>query len=120
MYKKHPDGKLRGREVHFIDGVHVVYDRFENVMDEADAFVFYHTYTTTLGPALCTNKPIVYIDGGWEKWIPQVRQAFSKRCHIVPAFFDNRNRLLFDPEALSDALKPSERDQNEEILRYMI
>lgn len=121
IYKKHPDGKLRGQVVDFFDSdVEVVYDRLEDIMDCADAFVFYHTRTTAIGPALCTNKPIIYIDGGWEELLPEMRELFAKRCHIVSTKFDDNNRLIVNEKELIDALgKAPEEPDLELINEYM-
>ncbi len=122
LYKVHPHGdqseQARGL---FGNDVEVVYEPFEEVMNLADAFLFYHTITTTSGQALSTNKPIIYINGGWEKWVPEVFESFSKRCFIVSAQFDERNRLMINEKELICALgrKPSEPD-TEFIERYML
>ncbi len=89
--------------------------------NQADAFLFYHTITTTSGQTLSTNKPIIYINGGWEKWVPEVFESFSKRCFIVSAHFDERNRLMINEKVLIRALsrEPTEPD-TEFIERYML
>jgi len=113
LYKGHPDGDLSAHtEGLFGKDVTVVLEPFAHVLDKADCFVFYHTITTTLGEALCTNKPVIYIDGGWEPWMPEIFGPFSKRCRVVPARFDDRNRLLIDEEQFLQALsaEPSRPD----------
>lgn len=111
LYKKHPSrGNLA---VDFYSGIQTIYEPFEDVLHRADAYVLYCTRTTTLGQMLSTNKPIIYIDGGWEH-IPAVMQkSFAKRCKIIKAHFDERNRLIFNKEHLIEALsqKPTEPDQ---------
>jgi hypothetical protein len=121
IYKSHPERELMDRIVgEFFDVVAVVRDRFEDVLDKADAFVFCYTRSTTLGAALCTNKPIIYIDGGWEKWLPEMREPFARRCRIVQATFDDRNRLIFDEEKLLDALAQKPVEPNTEFIeKYM-
>jgi hypothetical protein len=101
--------------------VQTVSERLEKVMNYADAFLFYHSRTTTFGHALCTNKPIIYINGGWEVWLPEIYELIVKRCFIVSAHFDERNRLIINEKELICALgrKPSEPD-TEFIERYML
>jgi hypothetical protein len=112
LYKKHPHGTLINQSIDFIEDAQIIYEPFEDVMDYADAFLFYHTRSTTFGPALCTNKPIIYIDGGWEKMPEEIRTTFEKRCHVIKAHFDERNRLVFDEKQLTEVLtqKPKEPD----------
>lgn len=121
LYKKHPEGKLRDQKIDLFDNdVEIVYERFEDVMDYTDAFLFYRSRSTTLGYALCTNKPVIYINGGWEKWIPYMYDSFAKRCHIVSAWFDDKNRLLFNEEELLDALAQKPTNPNLEFVNtYM-
>jgi hypothetical protein len=105
-YKAHPRGILRGQlQDVFGADVDVAFEPLHEVLDRADCFVFYHTITTTLGEALCTNRPIIYIDGGWEPWLPEMLGPFAKRCRVVPARFDERNRLAIEEERLLDALR---------------
>ncbi len=56
--------------------------------------------------------PVIYIDGGWKEWLPEMRELFEKRCHIVSAQFDDNNRLVINKEELLNALRldPEEPD----------
>ncbi|HEC65179.1 MAG TPA: hypothetical protein ENI23_07795 [bacterium] len=111
IYKNHPDGNLSDSIIDFFgSNVQTVSERLEEVMSHADAFLFYHSRSTTFGQALCTNKPIIYINGGWEDWLPEIYELIVKRCCIVSAHFDERNRLIINEEELLDALarKPVE------------
>ncbi len=122
IYKYHPDSHLPDNILNYLgSNVQVISERFEDVMSRADAFLFYHSRSTTFGQALCTNKPIIYINGGWETWLPEIYELIAKRCCIVSAHFDERNRLIINEEELLDALarKPVEPD-TEFIERYML
>lgn len=112
LYKKHPHGTLINQPMDFIEDAQIIYEPFDEVMDYTDAFLFYHTRSTAFGPALCTNKPIIYIDGGWEKMSEKMRTSLAKRCRIINAHFDERNRMIFDEEKLIEVLseKPKEPD----------
>lgn len=105
LYKVHPFGMLseEAKDL-YEDHVRVVYEPFEDVLDLADAFIFYFTITSTFGKALCTGKPVVYVNGGWEPWFPEVYHSFSKRCGTVSARFDEGNRLIINVEELLEAL----------------
>lgn len=115
VYKQHPGGVLGKSPVGFFpDDVEVVREPFETVLDKADAFVLYHTVTTVLSSALCTNKPIVFIHCGNERWLDEPYELFCKRVEVVPGRFDEANRLMFDEERLLKALerKPSKPDES--------
>lgn len=105
LYKKHPGGLYYGKPIDFFDqDVEIIYDRFENVMGYADAFLFGHARTTTLGHALCTNKPIIYFHAQWEQWFPEMWSLLIKRCRIIHLELDKRNRLSFKENELFEAL----------------
>ena len=120
LYKKHPHGTFINQPIDFIEDAQIIYEPFEKVMDYADAFLFYHTRSTAFGPALCTNKPIIYIDGGWEKMPEEIRTPLSKRCHIIKGHFDERNRLIFDESELLKALLQKTKEPDLEFAKtYM-
>lgn len=115
LYKGHPEGLLMVKEYHrFPANVRVIVEPFEQVMDEADAFIFHLTVTTTIGPALCTNKPIIYINGGWEPWFEDCLRKFGQRVAIISGKLDDQNQALFDEAALLEALAntPVKFDEN--------
>ncbi|MFQ5913469.1 MAG: hypothetical protein ACE5JS_09825 [Nitrospinota bacterium] len=118
LYKRHPEGVLRGRQIDFFpENVKVINEPFEAMMDQADAFLFLCTLTTTLGHAVCSNKPILFIHGGVEKWFAEPLERFAKRAHIVPGGFDERKRVVFDEESLLDALARAPSEPDEEFVR---
>lgn len=121
VFKNHPDGDLSDSIIDlFGSNVQVVSERLERVMNYADAFLFYHSQTTTFGHALCTNKPIIYINGGWEALLPEIYELIAKRCYIVSAHFDERNRLIINEEELLNALSRKPAEPNTEFVeKYM-
>ena len=105
VYKPHPGLYFANKEITFMPKeVEIVYDPFENIMDKADAFLFYYTRTTVFGPALCTNKQIIFIDGGWEIINKNMLKLLEKRCRFVSAKFDKRNVLEVNKKELENAL----------------
>jgi len=121
LFKPHPHSMFHKHAGSFFgNNVRVIKGRFEDVMDMADAFIFYYTRTTTLGTALCTNKPIVSIDGDWEKWLPEMKSCFTRRCRVVRSKFDDKNRLIIDENELNDALNERPKRPDTEFLKtYM-
>ncbi len=118
LYKGHPEGLLMVKQYYrFPANVRVIVEPFEQVMDEADAFIFHLTVTTTIGPALCTNKPIIYINGGWEPWFEDCLEKFGKRATIVSGKLDEKNRALFDEAALLEALEKKTMKLDEAFMK---
>ncbi len=112
IYKAHPD-RLKEVEGVFEHKTTVRSDRFEDVADQADAFVFGDISTSTFGYALCTNKPVALVcPGPDEKFFEEPYALLKKRCRVIKAGFDERNRILFQEEDLRDFLtaKPGDPD----------
>ncbi|MGQ0645171.1 MAG: hypothetical protein ACT4O3_06725 [Elusimicrobiota bacterium] len=104
LYKQHPGSALDGALLPFNrDDVTVVTDPFEAVMDEADAYVFALSATSTFAPALCTRKPVVYLHADERNWEDDL-SCLAARCRIVPTWTDDRNRVLFDENTLVEAV----------------
>ena len=121
ILKRHPD-RLRESE-----GVYdPYYDElltvpFEEVYDEADAYVFPHIGTTTFGFSLLTNKPMIIFESALEDVWEPARELLRKRCRVVPSWVAEDGRLMFDEDKLVDALlEPPEEPNDEFIERYMI
>ena len=107
LYKRHPGGALKGKTIDFFPKqVQVIDSPFEEVLHDADLFIFSHSRTSTFGPALCTNKPIIILDGGWESFHPEVRKDLEKRCVFVKAEFVD-NRINIDEAELLRAIGDS-------------
>ncbi|MCD4729426.1 MAG: hypothetical protein K8R74_02420 [Bacteroidales bacterium] len=116
VYKPHPGLYFADKEIAFMpEGVEVLYSPFEENLNYVDAFLFYYTRTTTFGLALCTNKPIVVIDGGWEKINMNMFKALKKRCRFVPAEINGDNLLEVDINAINKALLNEKNETNTEF-----
>lgn len=104
LCKPHPEGLLRG-QVHPLAAVAPTSaKRFEEVMAEADVFVFDYWQSTTVSEALCTDRPVVLLDMGNPLFTPEVRAMAERRCRIVRVRFDDRNLPQVDAGELEQAL----------------
>jgi hypothetical protein len=104
LCKPHPEGILKGQPQPVAEIAPVSYKPFESHLEWTDVFVFDRAESTTFWEAVCTDRPIVYLDAGLTEFIPQVRPLIENRCRCVMATFDERNRPVVDPEELSDAI----------------
>jgi hypothetical protein len=104
LCKPHPEGILHGR-AHPVEKIAATsYRPFEEEMAGADVFVFDRCHSTAFWAALCTDRPIVYLEATPPPFHPAVKEALERRCRILPATFDDRNRPQIDPEAFRDAV----------------
>lgn len=104
IYKAHPH---RRKEVEGIfDSLvdRILLEPFENVYSRADAYFFGCITSSTFGFALCMNKPIYVIDLESKIWNPEAYKLLSRRCVMIPAGFDEANRIQFSTEHLLQSL----------------
>ncbi len=123
IYKAHPDGcnKWINFNDYFGHNVNVIREPFEQVIDKADAILFYYTGTTTFTWALCSNKPVilVYCEFG-HRISDEAFELIKKRCRVISGGLDERNRFSFDEEELLEALARKPEEPNTEFIeKYM-
>jgi len=121
VYKKHPGGLLGKKELDFkIPNLEIISDSFEENLDKADAYFFYYTRTSTFGPALCTNKPIFVLDGGWEEIPEKMKRLLHSRCVFMEASFNERNLIELDEEDFQDLDRHLAKSLNTDFLDTFI
>jgi hypothetical protein len=104
LCKPHPEGVFQGREHPVSKVAATSYRLFEDEMDGADVFVFDRCYSTAFWTALCTDRPVVYLEATPPAFHPAIRDAMERRCRILQATFDDRNRPQIDGLAFRDAV----------------
>ncbi|MGN7611201.1 hypothetical protein ACQZV8_03855 [Magnetococcales bacterium HHB-1] len=105
IYKGHPE-TTNLRQSLFNDAFDQFQDQpFEKVWHQSDAFLFSHIATTTFGFALCTNRPIFILDIKNQDWNMETYALLKKRCIMIPAWFDQHQRLMMDEDLLRTKLQ---------------
>lgn len=102
--KQHPEGLRRGEPLRMSRHAEYIGGRFAEVRDQADAFVFDYPATTALWEAMCTRKPVLFVDLGLCDWAAEPWRLFRERCSIVSAHYDSRNLPQVETAALRSAL----------------
>ena len=105
--KRHPKGFLTITKL-FNGYAHqeITDNSFTELTKIADAFVFDFAASAFI-EALCTNKPVVLIDIPMRPLISSGRQDIEKICTIVPANYDENNRIVVDLEKVQQGLDQS-------------
>jgi len=102
--RPHPEGVFRNRP----HPLHAVLSpsnkKFEDLMDDADVFVFDFQQSTTFGRALCSDRGIVLIDLGTPAFDARTVAELQKRCYVIKARFDRVNRPFIDEDELREAV----------------
>jgi hypothetical protein len=118
IYKAHPDRLTES------DGGRIWSDladrietrRFEEVYEDADAYIFGSTGTTTFCFTFPTKKRIIFFDTGHRIFEEEAKRLMLKRAIAVSAWFDERNRLQFNPDELLEALERKPEEPNTEFI----
>jgi hypothetical protein len=102
--KPHPEGILRGGRHPLEDVSPVEYRKFEEIIDDADGFLYDYSQSTTFWEAVCTDRPITLIDFGITQFNATVAPLIDRRCRVIKARWDDRNLPIIDSDELADAL----------------
>ena len=121
IIKKHPDRLRESEGVYNLYYDQLLITSFEEVYDQADAYIFPTIGTTTFGFAVLTNKPIIIFESSLEDVWEPASQLLRKRCRVIPSWVAEDGRLMFDESKLIAALnEPPEEPNDEFIERYML
>ncbi|RME32379.1 MAG: hypothetical protein D6786_10740 [Gammaproteobacteria bacterium] len=105
LLKPHPECRLRPAPAFEALADGVLYERMEQVQEQADLFLFDWVQTTTLVQALATDIPIVVIDFGFTSFEPEAEALFRRRCAVVRGWVDDAGRAQVDEHELLQALE---------------
>ncbi len=119
FFKKRPKSKKIDYTSFFkeINNIEIVYDdlQSQNTMKLADIIIFQYGLSSTFLPLMCSNKKLIYFDCGWEKWNPTVKNYLKKRCDVIKATFDSKNKISFSTVKFKKALRPNSKNNNNEF-----
>ena len=120
IFKKRPkDPGWQGVNIFSeFDNLEVVYDHFEKpgVIERADAIIVQYAMSSTLYWSMCTNKTVIYVDAGWDRWFPDVYTLMEKRCRVLHAWYDELNRQCFNKDELFNLLEKTPEVPNTEFI----
>jgi len=80
------------------------YRPFHAALADADVLVFDDVHSTAFWEALCTDRPVVVIDLGYNRFVAAVDPIVRKRARFVPAGEDLDCVPVINGQALSDAV----------------
>lgn len=103
--KPHPEGVFQNKRHPLEDIAETVYVPFEQVIENADIFIFDRPISTTFGEALCTDRPIIYIDLGPPDFTAEIKPLIDRRCRVIPATYGGDNVPHVDERQLADAFR---------------
>lgn len=117
VYKAHPQ-RVRELGDAFMGRVdEIITEPFEQTWHRADAFVFGSMTTTVFPLALATPLPVAILDIDGLAWDAEAEALLKRRVVSVPAWFDERNRLRFNEQALVAGLAGPPTRPNDDFVR---
>tara|TARA_R110002096_G_scaffold94635_6_gene212926 strand:- start:23386 stop:24972 length:1587 start_codon:yes stop_codon:yes gene_type:complete len=96
--------------------VNVLFGKFEDEYEKADILIFDSPQSSTFITALKSNLPIILIDTGRVVYQTKAIEKLKKRVNIIKASVSRENRINFDFEKLTDAIKNIGMLDNNEFL----
>jgi hypothetical protein len=105
LYKPHPSSINLSRALIQDEVDEFVTAPFEQSYTQADVLLFTYPETSTFGYALCLDVPMLLIDLDDADWRPKIYDLVSKRCVMVPAWFEDNCRIQFREAELSAAVE---------------
>ncbi len=86
------------------DLAEVSYRPFEEIMGEADVYVYDGLNSTTFWEAMCTDRLVVFLDLGYVGRNAALETRFRQRCRVVDVHYDERNLPQVDGAELEAAV----------------
>lgn len=80
------------------------YRPFHTALGDADVLVFDDVHSTAFWEALCTNRRVVLIDLGYNRFVPEVDTIVRRRVRFVSAIKGSDNVPVLDGPGLRDAV----------------
>lgn len=111
LLKPHPEGIFRGQRHPLADAGPATSERFEAVMASADVFIFDFALSTAFWTALCSDRPVVFVDLGLAPFHPKIRTFLRQRCCVVAPRWGSDNVPRLERDALGEAIAEAARMQ---------
>jgi hypothetical protein len=116
--RPHPGGVFAGK-AHPLCRAHSIPDKsFEKLIDDIDIVVTDSPFSRVLCHALCTEKPIVYLDPGYDYFCEAVLPLVRKRCTMIDLHYDSRGLPQVDAEQLKSAVLSAQTPDGELVRRF--
>jgi len=118
--KPHPEGVLGGMKSPLESVANVSYALFEEHMIDTDVFVLDLMSSTTFWKALSSDRPVVYLDMGINRFAPWILPLIERRCRVVKVDYDDRNRPTIDQSELEAAVLDTPHHHDGGEIRFLM
>jgi hypothetical protein len=104
LCKPHPEGLFAGRTHPLSQVAQCSTARFEDVMADAEGYLFDRCTSTSFWRALCTDRPVVFLKIAAPEINENAMAILKRRCTIIEASFDASNLPQVSYSEVRDAL----------------
>ena len=104
-YKPHPESAIKV-PLDFAEsfGFQTRNERFEKIDEDFDAYIIDFIFSSTTPAVLSTDKPVIFIDIGCPKIVPEALNSIKKRCYYIQAKYSSDSRLNINWDKFSEIL----------------
>jgi len=105
IFQPHPESRFPPKHDPFEGLRQTSGYNFEKLTGNADVLLFDYALTTTFWKGLVSAHPVVFLDMGNVRFLPEVESALRERAMVLDITMDARNRPVLDTEALISAIE---------------
>jgi hypothetical protein len=116
--RPHPGGVFAGKPHPLSRSAQVPNQLFEQLIDDVDVVITDSPFSRVICQALCTDKPIVYLDPGYDYFCESVLPLVKQRCSMIDVHYDSRGLPQVDAEQLETALLDAKKPDGELVRRF--
>jgi hypothetical protein len=116
--RPHPGGVFAGKPHPLSKAAYVPPQPFEQLISDIDVLVTDSPFSRVLCEALCTDKPIIYLDPGHDYFCDEVLPLVRERCTTIDLDYDSRGLPQVDAAQLEAALLGAKKPDGELVRRF--
>jgi hypothetical protein len=93
-------------------------ESFEELIDDVDIVITDSPFSRVLCQALCTGKPIIFLDPGHDYFCDEVLPLVVERCTIIELYYDERGLPQVDAEQVAAAIFDAKSPNDEVVGKF--
>jgi hypothetical protein len=104
VLKPHPQAVSPDGRHYTQDVARVSYEKFEDIMDDVDIFIFDVINSTTFWEAVCTQDEVILINLGSIPMDDDIMRMLKRRCTVLDTEYDEAGKPQIDLQFLEQAI----------------
>jgi hypothetical protein len=116
--RPHPGGIFAAKSHPLSKYAHVPAKLFEQLIDEVDIVVTDSPFSRVMCAALCSDKPMIYLDPGYDYFCEEILPLVEERCTVIALEYDSRGLPQVDNVRLEAAIFDTKAPDGEIVRRF--